>query len=81
MIVDRRWAMTRVVRPRISASQRRLHLALAFVVERRGRLVEQQDRRVLQHGARDRHALALAAREPDAMLADQGVVALRQFAR
>src|SRR5262249_2549030 len=51
--------------------QRRLDMPLAFVVERGGRLVEEEDRRVLQHRAGDREALALSAREPDAMLADQ----------
>ena len=60
--------------------ERRLHLALGFGVERRGRLVEQQDRRVLQHGAGDGEPLALAARELDAVLADHGVVALGQRA-
>ena len=61
-------------------AQRRLHLPLRIGVERRGRLVEQQDRRVLQHRARDGDALPLAAREPDAVLADRRVVALRQVA-
>ena len=36
---------------------------LALGVERRGRLVEEQDRRVAQDGAGDREALALAAGE------------------
>ena len=44
-------------------------------IERRGRLVEHEDRRVLQHDAGDGDALALAARELDAALADMGVVA------
>ena len=61
-------------------AQRRLHVPLRLGVERRGGLVEQQDRRVLQHRARDRDALPLPAGEPDAMLADRRVVALRQVA-
>src|SRR5262249_51982520 len=49
-------------------------------VERAGRLVEHQDRRVLQDRAGDRDALALAARQLRAALADDGIVAraLRQ---
>jgi hypothetical protein len=48
---------------------------LDFRIERRGRLVEHQDRRVLQEDPRDRDALALAARELHAAFADMGVVA------
>src|SRR5438105_9282799 len=39
----------------------RLHLALGFRVERRGGLVEDEHRRVLEQRARDGEALALAA--------------------
>ena len=78
--VERRCAMTIVVRPRIRLRSAACTCRLGFGVERRGRLVEQQDRRVLQHRARDRDALPLPAREPHAVLADQRVVALRQFA-
>ena len=53
-------------------------LALGRGVERGGRLVEHEDRRVLEHGARDRDALALPGRELRAALAEQRVVALRQ---
>ena len=70
--------MTIVVRPLHQPLQRLLHQRLAFGVERRGRLVEQQDRRVAQDGAGDRDALALAARQRHAALADLAVVALRQ---
>ena len=42
-----------------------------------GRLVEDQDRRVLEHRARDREPLALARRELRAALAERRVVALR----
>ena len=45
-------------------------------IERAGRLVEDQDRRVLEEDAGDRDALALAAGELDAALADMGVVAV-----
>ena len=47
-------------------------------VEMRGRLVEDQDRRILEEGARDRDALALAAAEAGAALADRRVEAIRQ---
>ena len=50
--------------------QRRLHQRLALGVERRGGLVEQQDRRVAQDGAGNRHALALAAGQRHAAFAD-----------
>ena len=56
--------------------KRRLHEHFVFRVERRGRFIEQQHRRVLQDRARDRKALALAARQGHAALADRRVVAL-----
>src|SRR5262245_19762455 len=54
----------------------RLDQALALAVEARGRLVEYQEARMGEQGARDGDALALAAGELDAALADDGVVAL-----
>ena len=47
-------------------------------VERDGRLVEDQDGRVLEQRARDRDALLFAAGELEAALADHRVVAVRQ---
>ena len=44
------------------------------------RFVQDQDRRVLQQHARDGDALALAARQLHAALADMGVVALAALA-
>ena len=61
--------------------QRLLHRALGFAVQRRGGLVEDQDRRVLVDRARDRQALALAARQLAAVVADERVQALRQRLR
>ena len=58
--------------------ERRLHGALAFGVERRGRFVEQQQRRILEDRARDGEPLALAAGQAQPALADLGSVALRQ---
>ena len=68
--VDSRWAMTNDVRFAHQVRQRVLHELLRLGVERRGRLVENQDRRVLEQRARDRQALALPARQPLAALAD-----------
>ena len=72
------WLARITVRP--SASRRRLSSTsrLGRRIEMRGRLVEQQQRRVLQEGAGDRHALRLAAGQAVAALADPGVQAIRQ---
>ena len=53
------------------------HALLVEAVERRRRLVQQQDRRSGQQRAGDREALALAAREHHAALADRRVDAER----
>ena len=55
-----------------------LDVALGFGVERGGRLVEQDDRRVLDQRAGDGDALALAAGQLHAVFADLGVVAVRE---
>jgi hypothetical protein len=47
-------------------------------VEVAGRLVEDQDLRRGQDGARNGEPLLLSARQLDAALADEGVVAVRQ---
>ena len=57
--------------------QRGLHQGFAFGIERRGGFVQNQDGRVLEDGARDGQALALAAGEPEALFADHRLVALR----
>ena len=65
-----------------AAAHQRVHgvldQGLRLAVETRGRLIEDQDRRIGQEGARDRDPLALAAGELHAALADQRGVALRQ---
>ena len=53
---------------------RLLHVALGFGVERRGRFVEQDDRRVFDQRPRYGDALALAAGQLHAVLADRRVV-------
>ncbi|MPL60848.1 hypothetical protein SDC9_06410 [bioreactor metagenome] len=55
--------------------QRLLDLRLDLAVERRGRLVQHQDRRVLEEGAGERDALPLPAREPHAAFAKRRVIA------
>ena len=61
------------------AVERLENLVLRLAVDGRGRVVEQQDRRLEQHRARDGETLALAARQRVAALAEDGVVALRQL--
>ena len=56
--------------PRGDVAQRLLDRRLGAAVERAGRLVEDQDRRVLEQGAGDGDALLLAARKLEAALAD-----------
>ena len=53
--------------------QRLLDRRLGAAVERAGRLVEDQDRRVLEQGAGDGDALLLAARQLEAALADHAI--------
>ena len=53
--------MMKVVRLFVSAFERPLDPRFGFGVQRAGRLVEDQDRRILENGAGDRDALALAA--------------------
>ena len=52
---------------------------LAFIIERARGLVEDQNTRLAQERARNRDALALAARKAAAAFADDRVVALRQL--
>ena len=61
--------------------QRRLHQRLAFGIERGGGFVEQQQRRIAQDRARDRDALALAARQRHAALAELRLESARQPAQ
>src|SRR6266849_1800239 len=56
-------------------AQARLNGGFDLAVERGRRLVEHEDRRILEDDARNGDALALAARELDAALADLRFVA------
>ena len=78
--VESRCAITSVVRPLRHAVERVLDFLLGVAVERRGRLVQHQDRRPLQNGAGDGDALLLAAGKLQPALADLGLVALRRQA-
>ena len=60
------------------AAQRRVDLLLDPRVDRRGRVVEQQDARVREQRARQRDALALTTRERESLFADDRVVAVRE---
>ena len=53
-----------------------LHDLLAFGIERAGRFVEQQQRRILQHGTRNRDALALPAGQAHAAFAKEAAIAV-----
>ena len=59
--------------------ERLLDHRLVLGIDRGQRLVEDQDRRIAQQCPGDRQALALAARQVDAALADDRAVALRQL--
>ena len=77
-IVDSRCAMTNVVRPGQQRGHRRLNQLLALRVEVARRLVQDQNLRRRQDGPRDCQALALAARQLHAALADERLVLLGQ---
>ena len=68
--------MAIVVRPSHQPLQRGLDQPLAHGVEGGGRLVEDEDPRILEQHPRDRDPLLLAARQLVAALADDRVVAL-----
>ena len=72
--------MMNVVRPAIASRSPALIARLGGRVDRGGGVVEDQDPRIGEQGAGDRHPLALAAGEGQAALADAGVVAVGQFA-
>ena len=68
--------MTKVVRPAAERLQAVLDQRLALAVEARRRLVEDQNPRIGEDGAGDRHALPLPARQLDPALPDDRVVLL-----
>ena len=60
--------------------ERILDAFFCFRIERVGRFIQNQDRGLLQKGARKRHALALAHGKPHSALAEPRLIALRQGA-
>jgi hypothetical protein len=64
--------------PRQQLLQRVLDQRLRLGVQRRGRLVQQQDGRVLEKRPGDGDPLLLPARQADAPFADLGLVSRRQ---
>ena len=74
-----RWAMMIVVRPCHHLGERGADLVLLRRVDRRRRVVEDQDPRVGEHRARDRDALPLPTRQREAVLADDRLVAVGQL--
>ena len=70
---DQRRASLRYLR------QRRLDFVLGAAVQRRGGLVQDQDRRIFQQGAGNCHPLLLAAGQFQAAFADLRVIAVRQL--
>ena len=66
-----------IVRPRGDAQQIGVDHRLALGIERAGRLVEDQDARIVDQRARDREPLALAARQIGRAFLDVGLVAVR----
>ena len=79
-MVESRWAMIERGAALHQRPQRVVDLLLDLHVDGAGGVVEHEDRRVDQQRAGDGDALALAARERVAALADDGVVALGQLA-
>ena len=59
-------------------AQRLLDAALRFRVERGGRFIQNQNRRVFQQRTRNRQPLALTPGEAQAIVADHGLEATRQ---
>ena len=57
----------------------RLHDLLALRIECGGRLIENEDARILENRARYRNALPLSARDADAALADLRIIAVLQL--
>ena len=59
--------------------KRPLHISLARRVQRRCRLVQYQDARVVQYHPCDGQPLPLAARQPVAPLSNDGIIAVREL--
>ena len=78
-IVDRRWVATSTVRPATAGRRRSTSSRSVSVSTADSGSSSTSTRAPAMQGAGERDALALAAREVDAALADQRVVAVRQL--
>ena len=76
--VDGRWATISAVVSASTCAQRGLHQGLRVHVQRRQRVVQDQEARPADHRAGQREALALTAGQAEPLLADLRVRALRQ---
>ncbi len=74
---ESRWAMMSTVRPLRDRRHIVLDDALGFIIERRGRFVEDQDLGIADQAPARWRSLALAAGEAGALLAQNCVIALR----
>ena len=77
-IVDSRWAITKLVRFDAQRGHRLLDQHLGAGVDRAGRLVEDQDRRVGEERPGDGEQLLLAGADVAALVVDHRVVAVGQ---
>ena len=77
-MVERRWAITKLVLPFISSRHRLLNLHLGTGIDAAGRLIQNQDLRIRQERARNRQQLLLTLRDVGRLLIENGVIALRQ---
>ena len=77
-MVDRRWAMTKLVRPRRSVFIARWIKQFGPGVHRAGRLVQDEDGRFGQESPGDGDELAFAGADARPLLVDHRVVALGQ---
>ena len=80
-IVDSRCAITNTVRSGEQSIDGFLDESFRLGVERGRRFVENENRRIDEQRARDGESLALAAGQPRAAFAEDGVVAVRQARR
>jgi len=69
-MVEKRWAITMVLRPAIRLARPCWHQTLILRVQSTRRLIQQQQRRIAQDRTRDGDALALPAGQSRPALAD-----------
>ena len=75
-IVEKRWAMTMVVRPCMRRSKACWIVLFGLAVEGGGGFVQEEDGGVFEEGAGDGDALALTTGEAASVLAGESIVAI-----